>query len=135
LYYFPKKLDSSENLLSKYSIECGIAMLAAGNRINELMKEEHLPPVKYRISGDYGTVMIAREIHSMHDDIFGPAVNMCSKINHHAQPNNMVIGGDMYQIAKHFREYRFNPCSDCSTGLKFNYPVYSIEPNNPRLDK
>ena len=132
LYYFPKKLDSSENLLAKYSIECGIVMLAAGNRINELMKEEHLPSVKYRISVDYGTVMIAREIHSTRDDIFGPAVNMCSKINRHAKPNSMVIGGDMYQIVRPFQEYSFKPCSDCSTGLKFNYPVYSIEPNNPR---
>src|SRR3990170_5981663 len=50
LYYFPKKLDSSDNLLSKYSIECGIAMLDAGNRINEFMNEEHLPSVNYRIS-------------------------------------------------------------------------------------
>ena len=132
LYYFPKKTDFSENLLSKYSIECGIAMLAAGNKINELMREEHLPSVKYRISGDYGTVMIAREIHSTRDDIFGPAVNMCSKINRHAKPNSMVIGGDMYQIAKPFQEYIFKQCSDCSTGLKFNYPVYSIEPNNSR---
>jgi len=132
LYYFPKKLESSENLLAKYSIECGIAMLAAGNRVNELMKAEHLPPVKYRISGDYGIVMIAREIHSTRDDLFGPPVNICSKINRHAKPNSMVIGGDMYQIAKYFQEYSFKQCSDCSTGLKFNYPVYSIEPNNPR---
>ena len=132
LYYFPKKSEFSENLLSKYSIECGIAMLAAANRINELMKEEHLPSVKYRISGDYGTVMIARDIHSARDDIFGPPVNMCSKINRHAKPNSMVIGGDMYQIAKYFREYSFKQCSDCSAGLKFSYPVYSIEPNNPR---
>ena len=132
LYYFPKKIGFSEKLLSKYSLECGIAMLDAGKRINELMKEEYLPPVKYRISGDYGTVMIAREPHSTRDDIFGPPVNMCSKINRHAAPNSMVIGGDMYQIAKYFQEYSFKQCSDCSTGLKFNYPVYSIEPNNPR---
>lgn len=132
LYYFPKKPEFSENLLSKYSIECGLAMLSAGNKINELMKDEHLPPVKYRISGDYGTVMIAREINSARDDLFGPPVNMCSKINRHAKPNSMVIGGDMYQIAKYFREYNFKECSDCSAGLKFSYPVYSIEPNNPR---
>ncbi len=132
LYYFPKKLDFSEKILSKYSIECGISMISAGNRINELMKEENLPPVKYRISSDYGTVMIARETHSARDDIFGPAVNMCSKINRHAKPNSMVIGGDMYQIAKSFEEYFFKQCSDCSAGLKFSYPVYSIEPNNLR---
>lgn len=132
LYYFPKKSEFSENLLSKYSIECGIAMLAAGNKINELMIEEHLPSVKYRISGDYGTVMIAREIHSTRDDIFGPPVNMCSKINRHAKPNRMVIGGDMYQIAKSFEEYSFKQCSDCSVGLKFGYPVYSLETKNLR---
>ena len=130
LYYFPKKIGFSEKLLSKRSLECGIAMLDAGKRINELMREEHLPPVNYRISGDYGTVMIARENHSVRDDLFGPPVNLCSKINRHATPNSMVIGGDMYQIAKSFDEYRFKQCSDYSTGLKFSYPIYSLERNN-----
>ena len=128
LYYFPKKIEYSEKILSRLSLECGIAMLSAGNRINKLMNEENLPPVKYRVSSDYGTVMIARETHSGRDDIFGPPVNMCSKINRHAKPNSMVIGGDMYQITKSFQEYSFKQCSDCSAGLKFSYPVYSIEP-------
>jgi len=132
LYYFPKKIEFSEKILAKYSLECGIAMLDAANRINELMKEENLPTVKYRISSDYGTVMIARENHSARDDIFGPPVNMCSKINRHAKPNSMVIGGDMYQIAKSYSEYSFKQCTDCSAGLKFSYPVYSIVPNNLR---
>jgi len=131
LYYFPQKIGFSEKLLAKYSLECGIAMIDARCRINELMKEEHLPSVKYRISVDYGTVMIARETHSTRDDIFGPPVNLCSKINRHAAPNSMVIGGDMHQIARSLEGYVFKQCSDCSTGLKFSYPVYSLERNNP----
>src|SRR3972149_4608942 len=127
LYHFPQKIGFSEKLLAKYSLECGIAMIDARCRINELMKEEHLPSVKYRISVDYGTVMIARETHSTRDDIFGPPVNLCSKINRHAAPNSMVIGGDMHQIARSLEGYVFKQCSDCSTGLKFSYPVYSLE--------
>jgi len=132
LYYFPKKIGFSEKILCKYSLECAIAMLDAGKRINELMRQEKLPPVKYRISGDYGTVIIARDNHSSRDDLFGTPVNICAKINRYAYPNSIVIGGDMHQIAKSFLEYSFKPCSEYSNGLKFSYPIYSIERNHLR---
>jgi class 3 adenylate cyclase len=131
LYYFPKKIGLSEKILCKYSLECGIAMLGTEKRLNELMRKEKLPPVKYRISADYGTVIIARDNHSSLDDIFGPPVNICAKINRYACPNTIVIGGDMYQIARSFPEYSFKPCSEYSNGLKFSYPIYSIARNSP----
>lgn len=127
LFYFAKTIDQSEKLSSMNPLECGLALLDARNLLNELMNAEQLPPIKYRVSADYGKVMIARQINSSCDDIFGPPVNMCSKINHHAKPNSMVVGGDMYEIAKSLPNYSFKQCSDCSTGLKMNYPVYSTE--------
>ena len=130
LYYFPKKIGFSEKILCKYSLECAIAMLDSGKKINELLSQEKLPTVKYRISGDYGTVIIARDNHSSLDDVFGPPVNICAKINRYAFPNSIVIGGDMYQIAKSLPEYYFKPCANYSNGLKFSYPVYSIGRKN-----
>jgi len=127
LYYFPKTTDQSVKLSLMNSLECGLAMLDARNLLNELMREEQLPPIGYRVSADYGKVMIARQTNSSCDDIFGPSVNMCAKINHHAKPNSMVVGSDMYEIAKSLHDYRFKQCSDCSAGLKSSYPVYSTE--------
>lgn len=127
LFYFPTTIDQSEKLSSMKPLECGLDLLDARNLLNELMNAEQLPPIKYRVSADYGKVMIARQINSSCDDIFGPPVNMCSKINHHAKPNSMVIGGDMYEIAKSLSNYSFKQCPDCSAGLKTNYPVYSTE--------
>lgn len=127
LFYFPKAIDQSEKVSSIKTLECCLSMLAVRPLLNNLMEENQLPPIRYRISADYGKVMIARQNSSSCDDIFGPPVNMCSKINHHAKPNSLVVGGDMYEIAKSLSDYDFRQCTDCSIGHKQSYPVYSIE--------
>ena len=62
----------------------------------------------------------------MTEDIFGQAVNVCSKINSLAQSNSLVIGSDLHEVVKNLECYRFKEIYDFSSGLKNSYPVYSI---------
>ena len=62
-------------------------------------------------------------------DLMGPPVNMCSKINHSASPNGVVIGGDLYERVKKFPDYKFNEIKGFSLGFKHSYPVYEVTKN------
>ena len=73
--------------------------------------------------------MSANSANSFNVDIFGPTVNLCSKLNKMAKPNTMVIGGDLYQIVKSFKEYHFESVLEYNNGLKLQYPVYLISKN------
>jgi CheY-like chemotaxis protein len=72
-------------------------------------------------------------------DLFGSTVNLCSKINSHAQPGGMVIGGDLYRILKSFNKlptkYHFKQVGEYTIGFagKINkgnfggkYPIYTV---------
>lgn len=126
LFYFP---DSSREEKTSFikPLECGMTMLKYAPIINEKLLKQGLPPVKYRISADYGDVMLAMSINSLSPDIFGPTVNLCTKINRLANPGGMVIGGDLYQIVNQFSQYEYKLADGYSSGLKVKYPVYSVK--------
>jgi two-component system, OmpR family, response regulator ChvI len=121
-------------------LECCITMIEARNTINQKMHEEELPSINYRISAEYGRVEVARSATSQSDDLFGPVMNMCSKINSKALPNGIAIGDGLYKVIQSlsllsFKENRYHLQE--IAGLKhqqtdFNkYPLYSLQRNNP----
>jgi two-component system, OmpR family, response regulator ChvI len=63
-------------------------------------------------------------------------MNICAKINSMAEPNGIVIGGDLYQIIKSFsfvnnNGYGFSELrGGCSVGLNCKYPVYRVSSRN-----
>jgi len=125
LYYFPKTADyKPEHFVCP--LKCAISMIECKDIINAKMKEHGLPSVKYRVSLDFGTVMMANSVASVNDDIFGSTVNVCSKINHIAKPNGIVIGSDLYQIVKDFDEYVFVADKGFSLGMAIQYSVYRV---------
>jgi len=125
LYYFPKTADyKPEHFVCP--LKCALSMIECADVINAKMKEHGLPTVKYRVSMDFGTVMLANSVASSDDDIFGSTVNVCSKINRIAKPNGIVIGSDMYQIVKDFDEFAFVADNGFSLGMSIQYPVYSV---------
>ena len=133
-YYFPKTADSTNKAAFKDVIECGLTMISAGTVLNTRMYEEGLPSINYRISADYGRMEIVRSAISENDDLFGPTINICTTINSKALPNQMVIGGDLYQIIKSFssvhHDYRFKPAGEYYVGFKQMYPIYSVLTKN-----
>jgi two-component system, OmpR family, response regulator ChvI len=66
-------------------------------------------------------------------------MNICAKINSMAEPNGIVIGGELYRIVRSFyfsNEYEFKGLRGYSVGFKSLYPVYAIvAKNRDRLEK
>ena len=104
LYYFPETSNNSADDISAFKevFECGLTMVEASTIINTRIQEEGLPPLNYRISADYGRVEIAKSMTFTSDDLFGPTVSLCAKINSMAPINGMVIGSDLYQTVRSF---------------------------------
>ena len=133
--YFPQTSNSIDDSAFKDVIECGITMLAAGDVINTKLTKEKLTAVTYRISADYGKVEVAKVKTSQQEDLFGPTMNLCAKINSKAPANVMVIGGDLYLVLKSLSsspsfkqsDYRFKEVKGHSVvGFTHEYPAYSV---------
>ena len=126
LYYFPKTSDSDNRHAFQEVLDCGMMMIDTRNVINEKMYENELPDLDYRISADYGCIMMADSMTSVNKDVFGSPVNVCNKINSMALPNTMVIGSDLYQHVKDKQDYYFKEIRACTVGHKYKYPIYSV---------
>jgi two-component system, OmpR family, response regulator ChvI len=137
---YPKTSGSLDISAFNDVLECCITMIEARNTINQKMHEEELPSISYRISAEYGRVEVARSATSQSDDLFGPVMNMCSKINSKALPNGIAIGDGLYKVIQSlsllsFKENRYHLQE--IAGLEhqqtdFNkYPLYSLQRNNP----
>ena len=129
LFYFPDTSDSKNMTAFKEVLECCTAIIAAHEFINIRLESEALPPVSYRISADYGRVEVATTVTSGAEDLFGPTVNMCAKINSQAELNGIVIGGDLHEMMKRFsfKDYSFEEVRKKQPlGIRYSYPVYSV---------
>ena len=135
IFYFPDSSDPSHEAVFKDILECFTVMILARDIINAKLDAQDLPPVSYRISADYGKVEVATSTSSRTEDLFGSPMNICAKINSMAEPNGVVIGGDLYQIIKSSSfvnsAYRFSELrGGCSVGLDCRYPVYRVSSRN-----
>ena len=122
LYYFP---DSDKKGLTN-CIECGLEMIQSQKYLSKQLVSEGLPNIDFRVSADYGSVILMKTSISERFDLMGPPVNMCSKINRLAAKNQFVIGGDLFQMIKEFKVYHFKEVDDFSLGFKTSYPVYAV---------
>jgi two-component system response regulator ChvI len=133
VFYFPDTSQLEHRIAFKEVLECCTAITASHEFINMRLEAEELPPVGYRISADYGRVEVATSVTSGAEDLFGPTVSMCAKINSQAEPNGIVIGGDLYEIIKRFsfKEYDFKEVGKkWPIGIRYSYPVYSVARND-----
>lgn len=129
LYYFPESSKISQKDGFQNCLECGMKMLTQHTHINKKLYEENLPSLNYRISVDYGQVTIMKTNYSSNIDVLGTPVNTCTKINHSATKNGLVIGSDLYQMVKKIKKFRYKLINDYHFGLKYMYPVYSVREN------
>jgi two-component system, OmpR family, response regulator ChvI len=135
LYYFPNTMNESNYLDFQDVIECGLSMIDAKDQVDLLLNLNGLPPINYRISASYGKVELAIVGNSHSGDIFGTPVNICSKINHLASSNQMIIHRDLYQVMKempYFDDYVFeeldrkNDVNDYTENNRNTYTTYSV---------
>jgi len=135
IYYFPKTVDGSNESAFKDVVDCGVAMIDANSIINSRLNKNGLPSISYRISGNYGTMELAISLNSNGVDLFGPTLNICSKINHLAPPNGMVIYKDLYDILNEnlenegylFKEIQWDNDDEYSRYSNLVYLVQYIE--------
>ncbi len=130
LYYFPQSAEPKNKFGYIGCIECNLAMSEAHQLISESVEMQGLPSLDYRISSDYGKVLIMEPNSLSPIDIIGPPVNMCAKINHTASKNGIVIGGDLYEMVKDLDYFRYKQTKGFSIGLKYSYPTYSVTRKN-----
>src|SRR5918999_547099 len=136
IFYFPDSSDTYNEAAFKDILECFTTMILARDIINAKLHSENLPSVSYRISADYGKVEVATSTSSKgREDLFGSTMNICAKINSMAEPNGIVIGGDLYQIIKSFsfidKYYQFKELrGGYSIGFTHRYPIYRVLSKN-----
>ena len=130
IFYFPETSDSSNETAFKNMLECFTTMLSARDIINAKLHSESLPSISYRISADYGRVEIAKTTSSRTEDLFGSPMNICAKINSMAEPNGIVIGGDLYQMIESFSFIPAHEFKELEGGYSIafdnRYPVYTV---------
>jgi class 3 adenylate cyclase len=108
-------------------LKCAMTMIQKHSEINEILHREALPDLSYRISCEYGCVVVAKLSTSSTNDIFGNPINVCSRINSLASPNGVVIGQGLYQKTKSFNEYIYTKIKDIPTSIVGkDYQVYSV---------
>ncbi len=125
MFYFPES-SKGKRYGFMTCIEGCLAMIESHPFICKIAKREGLPPINYRISCDYGPVVVMKQNESPIIDMIGPPMNICCKINRLAPNNGFVIGGDLYETAKKYQEYAYSSCGDHNSDLKSRYSVYSV---------
>lgn len=126
LYYFADYKEEHNSIID--SCYCNLDIIDKRHDLNKILEEEGLPNISYRVSSDYGKVLVAVSILSSINDIFGPTVNMCAKINHIGNANKFFVGNDLYLNAKKNHEFKFEEIVDNQlTILKNSYPIYYVK--------
>ena len=119
-------MDSTERKYNKIPLECALTILECRGILNQYLHEEGLPSIRYRVSSEYGRVMLASTNTIIDVDVFGSTVNYCAKINKLADPNEFIIGHDLKTIIGKTDEFDIKEKLSFKTDLKFNFPVYSV---------
>ena len=133
LCYFLNFSDLNNEKAMEEVIECGLKILEKREDINkELLMKNNLPSVEnYKISLDYGVVDLALAGDNYQLDIFGSAVNLCSKINSSSAHNEIIIGNNFYRILKSFpnilNNYNFINKGEFKVTENIGYPTYTIK--------
>ncbi len=129
LFYFPESSKPGRIFGFTSCIECCLSIIESHGPICEDLKKDGLPCLNYRVSSDFGKMILMKTQSSVVNDLIGPPVNMCAKINHRAQNNEYVIGGDFHEHVKTLHDYDFNQQQGFSIGLKYSYPIYAVKRN------
>jgi adenylate cyclase len=130
MFCFQRDEGSSKNTSFNKILDCGMNMIYARDLINQRLMDYGLPELNYRISADYGCILVADSKTSFNRDLFGSPVNTSSRINPLAYPNTMVIGQKLYQHVKTRKGFEFNKTFSCILMANKRYEVYEVKKLN-----
>jgi len=123
-------------LAAENAVNCAKAMLAVIERgMNPILNQYDYPELKIKMGMDFGKNIIVRygsDKEKSHVDILGPSMNIASKIQHIAYPNQILIGEDVYKRLHPNMQKQFNQVVWTQTKWKYHdretgklYPVYA----------
>jgi len=123
-------------LAADNAVNCAKAMITVVEKgMNPILNQYDYPDLNIKIGMDFGKNIIVRygaDKEKSHVDILGPAMNIASKIQSICEPNQILIGEDVYtrlhpSIQKSFERVVWTKTKwkyhDRETGKL--YPVYS----------
>ena len=122
-------------------INCAKSMLRVlTDGINPALTINDYPSLAAKIGIDHGQNIIVRygsDKRKSHVDILGPSMNMAAKIQNMAKPNQLLIGGDVYDKLHPETQKSFTKKTFSKTKWKYHhrrtgklYPIYAYTINN-----
>lgn len=132
IFYFPDTANSDNLFGFLDCIESSFAMIDSHQKLKQKLLDESLPTVDFRISLDYGEVTMMKTSEWILD-LLGPTINICAKINHACETNDVVIGNDLYEQIRKIPGYKFKKSGHVSLGLKHSYQIYSVWKENKNI--
>lgn len=105
VYYIWKYENESKPNELENVLDCALQMINARDYVNFKLYGEKLEPVDYRISGEYGN-LVKKTLSDGKEDYDGKAMNYCAKINKESPNNGIIIGNDLYSLAKQLKNYQ-----------------------------
>ena len=88
-------------LASDNAVSCAKSMISVIQKgINPILNQYDYPDLMVKIGVDFGQNIVVRygaDIENSHVDLMGPAMNIASKIQNQAKPNQILIGDDVFQ--------------------------------------
>ena len=104
--------DGNEDTASENAINCAKSMISVIHKgINPILNQYDYPDLMVKIGVDFGQNIIVRygaDIKQSHVDIIGPAMNIASKIQSMAKPDQILIGSDVYERLKFESQKNFS---------------------------
>jgi class 3 adenylate cyclase len=113
-------------------IDCTKLILLVINRgINSILSEQGYKEIKVKIGLDCGIgsiILYSSDKNKAHIDIIGLCLNLAAKMQNFAEPNQIVIGNNVYtklssQEKKHFKKLKFDTRK---WDYDFDGKIYSI---------
>ena len=123
-------------LAADNSVNCAKAMITVVEKgMNPILNQYDYPELKVKIGMDFGKNIIVRygaDKEKSHVDILGPSMNIASKIQNICEPNQILIGEDVYTRLHPSMQKSFERVVWTKTKWKYHdretgklYPVYS----------
>ncbi|MDF2423246.1 MAG: adenylate/guanylate cyclase domain-containing protein, partial [Nitrosopumilus sp.] len=94
-------VEGNALLAADNAVNCAKSMISIIQKgINPILNQYDYPDLMVKIGIDFGQNIIIRygaDIEHSHVDLMGPALNIASKIQNMAKPNQILIGSDVFQ--------------------------------------
>jgi class 3 adenylate cyclase len=88
-------------LAADNAVNCAKSMISIIQKgINPILNQYDYPDLMVKVGVDFGQNIVVRygaDIENSHVDLMGPAMNIASKIQNMAKPNQILIGNDVFQ--------------------------------------